>query len=230
MHFVIVEDFQRSPEDIGPFRPLAMARDIARTVSEPQLARVLLLQLVLLAAPSLVNPVLPVYLHDLAPNTSATVSTGIAFGILSLASGLGALGFAQVSMHVSAYRVAIVATIVGAVMYLGVALAQQLWQVLALIPIMGLVNGANQGATAWLVAQKSPKGKQSRAFGASVSVNALSTGVGPTIGGGVAAFAGLRWSFVCSAVAFATATTVAMGLGRPAKREAQAAADEKGSG
>jgi MFS family permease len=90
--------------------------------------------------------------------------------------------------------------------------------VVAVVGIAGLLNGTIIPATASMIGLETPPEAQSTIFGINASSVAFGFFLGPLIGGGVAATAGVPVALgVCAVLAVALAAVIAVGAREPAR-------------
>ena len=150
---------------------------------------------------TLVIPFLPIYVRELGIETTA----GIAFwsGLLISASPLvasvagplwGRLGDRR-GMKLMAQR----STIFNAVLWFSMGFAQNVYQLLAIRALLGLMGGFNSVSVA-MITQNSPQHRVPQLIGTMQSVSILAAAIGPFFGGIVANMVGVRATFFVTGI------------------------------
>ena len=162
----------------------------------------LLIMFMIFAAPAMTHPALPLLVEKIDPTVSASATTGLLFGLMALASAMAALGATRMSGTVRLRSILIAAAVAGGSIYGFMFVAQNLTQVFLIIGLVGLCSGALMATATAAIAMMVPRDQAGRGFGALQSVSSMSFGMGPLVGGGVAALLGLEEVFLFSAVLF----------------------------
>jgi DHA1 family multidrug resistance protein-like MFS transporter len=126
--------------------------------------------------------------------------TGIAFGLAGLASSGAAIFYTQVTRRLGYVRTTALAAAMVAVAVSLIAVAPWVAVVVLGVALNGLFSGVVIPATASMIGLETPPEAQSTVFGANASSVALGFSIGPLIGGGVAATAGVPAALIVIAV------------------------------
>jgi MFS transporter, DHA1 family, multidrug resistance protein len=144
--------------------------------------------------------------------------TGVAFGLAGVASSGAAVFYTTVTRRLGYVRTTAIAAVMVAVAVSLVAVAPWASVVVAGVALNGLFSGVVIPATASMIGLETPPEAQSTVFGANASSVALGFAIGPLIGGGVAATAGVPAAlFVVAVLALALAALIAAGAREPAR-------------
>jgi MFS transporter, DHA1 family, multidrug resistance protein len=144
--------------------------------------------------------------------------TGVAFGLAGVASSGAAVFYTTVTRRLGYVRTTAVAAVMVAVAVSLVAVAPWAAVVVAGVALNGLFSGVVIPATASMIGLETPPEAQSTVFGANASSVALGFCIGPLIGGGVAATAGVPAALTVIAVlALVLAALIAAGAREPAR-------------
>ena len=144
--------------------------------------------------------------------------TGVAFGLAGVASSGAAVFYTQVTRRLGYVRTTAVAAVLAALAISLIAIAPWAAVVVAGVALNGMFTGVVIPATASMIGLETPPEAQSTVFGVNASSVALGFAVGPLIGGGVAATAGVPAALVVIAgLALVLATLVATGAREPAR-------------
>ncbi len=142
--------------------------------------------------------------------------TGVAFGLAGVASSAAAIFYTQVTRRFGYVRTTAVASVMVAVAVSLIGVAPWVAVVVAGVALNGLFSGVVIPATAGMIGLETPPEAQSTVFGANASSVALGFSIGPAIGGGVAATAGVPAALIVIAgLAIALAALMAAGAREP---------------
>jgi MFS family permease len=144
--------------------------------------------------------------------------TGVAFGLAGIASSGAAIFYTQVTRRFGYVRTTALASVTMAVAVLLIGVAPWVAVVVAGVALNGLLSGVVIPATASMIGLETPPEAQSTVFGANASSVALGFSIGPAIGGGVAATAGVPAALiVIAALALALAALLATRAREPGR-------------
>jgi MFS transporter, DHA1 family, multidrug resistance protein len=144
--------------------------------------------------------------------------TGIAFGLAGVASSGAAIFYTQVTRRLGYVRTTALAAAMVAVAVSLIAVAPWVAVVVMGVALNGLFSGVVIPSTASMIGLETPPEAQSTVFGANASSVALGFSIGPLIGGGVAATAGVPAALIVIAVlAIGLAVLVATGAREPTR-------------
>jgi DHA1 family multidrug resistance protein-like MFS transporter len=144
--------------------------------------------------------------------------TGIAFGLAGVASSGAAIFYTQVTRRFGYVRTTAAASVMVAVAVSLIGVAPWVAVVVAGVALNGLFSGVVIPATASMIGLETPPEAQSTVFGANASSVALGFSIGPAIGGGVAATAGVPAALIVIAgLAIALAVLMAAGAREPTR-------------
>ena len=142
--------------------------------------------------------------------------TGIAFGLAGVASSGAAVFYTTVTRRLGYVRTTALAAVMVAISVALVAVAPWAAVVVAGVALNGLFSGVVIPATASMIGLETPPEAQSTVFGANASSVALGFCIGPLIGGGVAATAGVPAALlVIAGLAIGLAVLIAFGAREP---------------
>ena len=148
----------------------------------------------------------------------AAAAAGFAFGAQGLANSVSAVSYNRV-----ARRFGYVPTTAAAALLLAGAVALLIVApkaafIVAVVGLVGLLNGTIVPATASMIGLETPPEAQSTVFGFNASSVAIGFSIGPLIAGGVAAWASVDAAFGVSAVlALGLAALIAIGAREPSR-------------
>jgi DHA1 family multidrug resistance protein-like MFS transporter len=150
--------------------------------------------------------------------TGVAAVTGLAFGLAGVASSGAAVFYTLVTRRLGYVRTTALAAVMVAVAVSLIAIAPWAAVVVAGVALNGLFSGVVIPATASMIGLETPPEAQSTVFGANASSVALGFAIGPLIGGGVAATAGVPTALIVIAgLALVLAALVATGAREPTR-------------
>jgi DHA1 family multidrug resistance protein-like MFS transporter len=150
--------------------------------------------------------------------TGVAAVTGVAFGLAGVASSGAAVFYTQVTRRLGYVRTTALAAVMVAVAVSLIGIAPWVAVVVAGVALNGLFSGVVIPATASMIGLETPPEAQSTVFGANASSVALGFAIGPLIGGGVAATAGVPTALIVIAgLALVLAALVAAGAREPTR-------------
>jgi len=150
--------------------------------------------------------------------TAVAAVTGVAFGLAGLASSGAAVFYTQVTQRLGYVRTTALAAMLVAMSVALVAVSPWVALVVAGVALNGLFSGVVIPATASMIGLETPPEAQSTVFGANASSVAMGFFIGPLVGGGVAATAGVPAALlVIAGLAVALAVLIAAGAREPSR-------------
>jgi len=180
-------------------------------------------------AMTLLVPFLPLYVEELGVRDHAAIVqwSGIAFGVTFLSAGLCAPLWGYLADRYGRRLMLIRASLGMAVAMSLIGMAHNVWQLVALRLLAGLLGGYASGAMA-LVAAQTPKARTGWALGMLSSAVMAGSLVGPLIGGELSPLIGIRHTFWAVGAVIFMAFLATLFLLREERRPAAAAhADKK---
>lgn len=153
-----------------------------------------------LVSMSLLLPFLPIYVEHLGVTDPAAIVqwSGVAFGATFLAAGLTAPIWGRVADRYGRKLILMRASLGMAIAMSMMGLAQNVWQLVALRLLVGLLGGYASGSVV-LVATQTPKDRSGWALGMLSTGTLAGTLVGPLIGGALPGLVGIRETFFLTA-------------------------------
>ena len=191
----------RTGARVGVFQGLHWA-----AASKPIVSMVTILFLLQFAA-TVVSPVLPLYIKQLADNPDRVASiAGLILGLGGLFGALSAIGAGRIADRVGHKKVVVIASLCSALLYAPQALVQTPEQLLLLRIGLGFFTGALIPSTQAIIGLATPPDRRGLAFGVAASAASLGSAAGPLLGAAVAATMGIRAVFLLTAAALLVAT------------------------
>ncbi len=150
---------------------------------------------------TLVMPFLPLYVRQLGVQGTGAIAfwTGL---ILSVSPAMAALSgpiWGRVGDRVGLKAMAVRATAVNCLCWFMMAFAANVWHLLLLRALLGLLGGFNSVSIA-AITQLSPRDKMARVIGTLQATQILGAAVGPVVGGILAGYIGIQNTFFATAV------------------------------
>jgi MFS transporter, DHA1 family, multidrug resistance protein len=162
--------------------------------------------------PQTVSPVLALLIGEVSKGASAASAAGTAMALSGIITAFSALVAGRISGKVTIRKILVVCCLGTSLFYLPPIWASTVAQLIVAIGLTGLFAGGIITASNSLVGLSVPVSLQGIAYGLSQSANALGTGLGPFIGGGLAPLIGLRPIFAVTAGIFLAVGLLAMKL------------------
>jgi DHA1 family multidrug resistance protein-like MFS transporter len=173
---------------------------------------------------TLVMPFLPSFVRELGVTSKAGIAlwSGVILSISPLVAALSGPIWGRIGdrwgMKVMAQR----ATAANAVLWFSMGFAQDVYQLLALRALLGLLGGFNSVSVA-LITQSAPRDKVTQVVGTLQSYQILAAGVGPFLGGVLANVIGVRSTFFVTGLVMVGAVISVFLLYRDPAADAKAA-------
>jgi MFS transporter, DHA1 family, multidrug resistance protein len=196
-----IKTINRPGARVGAFQGLHWA------AASPAIVSMVLILFLLQFASTVISPVLPLFIKELAADPERVASTaGMVLGLGGLFGALSAMGAGRIADRFGHRRVVIAASLGSALLYAPQALVTTTEQLLALRIGLGLFTGALIPSTLAIVGLATPPERRGLAFGVAASASSLGSAAGPLVGAAVAASLGIRAVFLVTAVALLLAT------------------------
>jgi DHA1 family multidrug resistance protein-like MFS transporter len=155
---------------------------------------------------NVVQPVITLFIKELNPTGSASTSAGLAFALLGLTAAASSLIAGRLGRHISLMKVLAFSCLGAALLSLSPIFVTTSTQLIVLVGLMGLFQGANMTSTSSLIGLSLPVSQQGIAYGLSQSATSLGNGLGPIIGGALVSLLGLRYIFAVASGLFLLAS------------------------
>jgi len=166
----------------------------------------------------MIFPIAPLFILSLLPDAGkVNTFTGLVVGVASLTTTISAVYLGRLSDRVGHRRILISSAVLAALFYLPQSLVTAGWQLLVLQALVGVCMGGLIPAISALLARYTQAGEEGAAYGLDNSITSAARAVAPLLGAVVAAWFGLRATFVATALIYLMAGAMA-GLGlKPAR-------------
>ncbi|WP_339213559.1 MFS transporter [Solibacillus sp. FSL W8-0372] len=155
-----------------------------------------------------IQPLLSLYVSELTPSQEVALLAGITFS----AAGLGNICFARfwgkLSDHYGYERILSYLLIVAVIIIIPQAFVTELWQLIGLRFLFGIVSGGLIPITSALIRREAPVEVQGEIMGYNQSFRFLGNILGPVLGGVVASIGGIHSVFYSTSLLFLIAFIV----------------------
>ncbi|MEK4130975.1 MFS transporter [Solibacillus sp. FSL W8-0474] len=155
-----------------------------------------------------IQPLLSLYVSELTPSQEVAMLAGITFS----AAGLGNICFARfwgkLSDHYGYERILSYLLIVAVIIIIPQAFVTELWQLIGLRFLFGIVSGGLIPITSALIRREAPVEVQGEIMGYNQSFRFLGNILGPVLGGVVASIGGIHSVFYSTSLLFLIAFIV----------------------
>ncbi len=188
--FLVKEKFERPAK--GQSASLSSLLRLARS---KEMLPLLLAISALHAAPTMITPIISLFIRELDPEGMAATASGLAFGFMGVVAAISAVIAGRLGGHISLKKILVISCLGIGLLYLPPMLAQTATQLIIFIALTGLFKGGLMTSSNALVGLSVPRDQQGIAYGLASSANALGNGLGPLIGGSLAPLMGLRSVF-----------------------------------
>ena len=170
-----------------------------RLAGSKQILTLLAIQFSLQAGPSMVAPIVPLFMEQLNPLGQAATAAGIALTIAGVAAAGSSIVAGRIAKGVPLKTILIVSCLGTSLAYVAPIFAKSVPELTGYIALRGLVNGGILTSSYDILSMSVPQSQQGIAFGLGQSANSLGNGLGPTIGGTLGSSLGLKWVFAFTA-------------------------------
>ena len=191
------EKFERPPK--GQTSSLAGVLSMAKSKEMLPLLGVLC---ALHAGPRMLSPIISLFIRELNPQGAVATASGIAFSLMGVVAAFSYFFAGRLGQRITLKKILVISCVGTGLLYLPPILAETVTQLLIYMALTGLLKGGIMTSSNALVSLSGPASRQGIAYGLAQSANALGNGLGPLIGGGLAAVIGLRAVFGVAAGSF----------------------------
>jgi DHA1 family multidrug resistance protein-like MFS transporter len=169
---------------------------LGRLAASRHILPLLVVLCVLSIGPSVLTPVVPLIIKALRSGVGSATESGLAFSLMGVVATISSLVASRiVGGNINLKKMMAYCCLFTGVLYLPPMFAQALVPFIALMALMGTFKGGIMIASSSLIALTVTSSEQGMAYGLQQSANFLGSGLGPLIGGGLAALIGLRVVF-----------------------------------
>ncbi len=184
-------------------------------LSIPALSAMLAVIFMIQAGGTIIAPVLSLFVAELNGADNAATAAGMILAASGAISAISALVLGRIGDRVGHTRILTICLAGAAISCIPQAFVHQVWELLALRMVLGAFLGGLMPTANALLAAQVPQERRGAVFGLAATANAMSNGLGPLSGAGIAAQWGFRAVFMATGVLFAIAFGwVTLGLRR----------------
>jgi MFS family permease len=176
----------------------SILEDVGKSLQSPVLLQMFVLLLIFNLSFMIIQPVLPIFIQEIAGGRDASVPTGIIFSVAGMATVVGAPRWGRWGQKVGFTKVLRAGILGGAVISFMLALSRNLYMLGGLRFAFGLFLAAVMPATNAIIARAVPSNFRSRALAVSNSFGQIGGAVGPVLGGYIGQMFGLPMVFVAT--------------------------------
>ena len=157
---------------------------------------------VLRTASSSIQPIMPLFVKQLAGADQGSVATlaGLTLGVAGFTSALASVGLGRLADRIGQRPVLIVAALGVGLLYLPQAAAQSTTQLIVLQALFGVAAGGVLPSANTIVANLTPVERRGAVYGFTAAAASVGGFVGPLGGSALAALADIRWVFLVDGV------------------------------
>jgi DHA1 family multidrug resistance protein-like MFS transporter len=188
--FVVKEKFERVQQ-----AERSSIRSMLRMAGSKEVMPLLIIMFALNAGPSMVGPIVPLFIQQLNPLGEAATSAGIAFTIAGIAAAVSATVAGRLTTRLPLKTILLFSCLGTCLAYIAPMTASNVTQLTVYIALRGLVNGGIMTSTYALLSMSVSPNEQGIVFGLGQSANSLGGGIGPTIGGALGSALSFRYVF-----------------------------------
>jgi DHA1 family multidrug resistance protein-like MFS transporter len=145
---------------------------------------------------SAIQPIMPLYVQQLAGTASVATLAGLTLGVAGLTSAVSAVTFGRLADRIGHRRVLVPAAIGVALFYLPMAAAQEAWQLIIMSGLLGIAAGGVTPSANAVISNLTPAARRGAIFGFTASITSMGGFVGPLGGAAIAATFDIRLTFI----------------------------------
>jgi MFS transporter, DHA1 family, multidrug resistance protein len=218
--FGIREEF--TPPPAGQRRPSILS-EWRRILARPGVAAAYTVRFLNFLGPTMLLPVLPLFVSSLLRGGAVSTFTGLVVGISSAAGTASALYLGRLGDRLGHRKVLLATTLLGALFYAPQFFVTVGWQLLLLQALTGAAAGGMGPSISALLARYTPEGEEGVVYGLDNSVSAAARAAAPLLGAGVAVWFGLAGIFIATALVLLASAAIVLRFlpDRPAAPEAR---------
>ncbi len=188
--FLVHETFERPEKG-----KLTSFKQAMRLAGSREILPLLVVVCALNIGPSMMGPMIPLLIDQLAGGTQSAGSAGVVFALIGLVAAGSAFLAGRVAKRIPLKPILIASCIGTGLLYMPPILAGTVAQLVPLLAMTALMNGGIITSSNSLVSYAVPVSQQGIAYGLYQSANSLGGGLGPFLGGAIASGLGLKSVF-----------------------------------
>ena len=203
---VIVLFFVRENFVPVPKEQIATFSKLWKLMKSPQILPLLIVLCVLAIGPSLLSPIIPLFVQQLSAKDAAGAA-GLAMGLMGVVTAISSIIAGRMGNRIDLKKMLIWGCLFTGVLYLPPVFATTVFWFILLMALSGVFNGGIMVPFNSLIALSVSQTEQGMAYGLQQSANSLGGAIGPLLGGVLASTVGLKSVFPASAALFIIAGT-----------------------
>lgn len=185
--FFVKEKFERPAKG-----QRASLSSLLRLAKSREMFPLLLALCALQAGPTMITPIISLFIRELDPECMAATASGLAFSFMGVVATISAIITGRLGGHITLKKILVISCLGTGLLYLPPMWARTVTQLIIFIALTGLFEGGLMTSSNALVGLSVPRSQQGIAYGVATSAQALGSGLGPLIGGSLAPLIGLR--------------------------------------
>jgi DHA1 family multidrug resistance protein-like MFS transporter len=152
---------------------------------------------------SAIQPIMPLFVEELAGSSSVATLAGLTLGVAGLTSALSAITLGRLADRIGHRRILIPAAFATAILYFPMAFAQAPWQLIVISGLVGIAAGGVTPSANAVISNLTPAARRGAIFGFTASVTAMGGFFGPLGGAAIAAAFDIRLTFIVISILMA---------------------------
>jgi DHA1 family multidrug resistance protein-like MFS transporter len=152
---------------------------------------------------SAIQPIMPLYVQELAGSAAVATLAGLTLGVAGLTSAVSAVTLGRLADRIGHRRVLVPSAIAVAVLYLPMAAAQEAWQLIIISGLLGIAAGGVTPSANAVISNLAPAARRGAIFGFTASITSMGGFFGPLGGAAIAAAFDIRLTFIAISVLMA---------------------------
>jgi len=165
---------------------------LLRLAKSREMLPLLLALCTLQVGPTMITPIISLFIRELDPEGMAATASGLAFCFMGVVAAISAVIAGRLGGHISLKKILVISCLGTGLLYLPPMWARTVTQLIIFIALTGLLMGGLMTSSNALVGLSVPRSQQGIAYGVATSAQSLGSGLGPLIGGSLAPLMGLR--------------------------------------
>ena len=194
--FFVKENFVPVPKE-----QIATFSKLWKLMKSPQILPLLIVLCVLAIGPSLLSPIIPLFVQQLSAKDAAGAA-GLAMGLMGVVTAISSIIAGRMGNRIDLKKMLIWGCLFTGVLYLPPVFATTVFWFILLMALSGVFNGGIMVPSNSLIALSVSQTEQGMAYGLQQSANSLGGAIGPLLGGVLASTVGLKSVFPASAALF----------------------------
>ena len=170
-------------------------RSLLHLAKSREMLPLLLILSALSAAPSMMTPIISLFIRELNPEGMAATASGLAFSFMGVIAATSAIITGRLGGQITLKKILVISCLGTGLLYLPPMWARTVTQLVIFVALTGVFKGGLRTSSNALIGLSVPRSQQGIAYGLAQSANAVGNALGPLIGGSLAPLIGLRSVF-----------------------------------